>query len=504
MSDAQTTQDPSTIEGLPEGAIIRPLKQQQIEGLPPGAIVKSLTHDKPSQQLVPKASPATPIGRAEPSGPFEEYLDAVGIPRSAEEVKGVVKAATSKPGGLIQAMGENYLEGVKQAAKKAGDEMVAAVSNIKRGGPVGKNVLQFATAPAEVIVGATPVIGPLAQRFGKDIKEENYAGAAATFLGAATDLALMKLGEPYSAERRAQKLAYASGPTGEAVDYTNAYKKVMPDLVETAKRTGVSPKSVGDLTKLVQTTKNGMTSEFSLALQPVAAQQTVPLTISQKILGKISPSMLKTAQGRAMAQELRNLAVDYQMPWSMRELDQARMDANARLRSFYNKEALGQSADLRTQADAIVDRAVVEGVQDTVYPAMDRYHGKPNGYYRDLKSRQSAILDIDDKLARRVRELSNKTAQLKGAPLLSSESITGHASGGGRVGMTVHGLQKLVRGPEGGAKVAVKQAFKGTSPLKRGAAAMTMTLPIRALALDSSGGSRTMEELDELLKEKPQ
>jgi hypothetical protein len=505
MSDAQATQDTSTIEGLPAGAIIRPLKPQKIEGLPPEAIVKSLTHAKPSQQLVPKATPATPVGRAEPSGLFEEYLDAIGVPRSGEEVKGIIKAATSKPGGLIQAMGENYLEGVKQAAKKAGDEMVAAVSNIKRGGPVGKNVLQFATAPAEVIVGATPVVGPLAQRFGKDIKDENYSGAAVTFLGAATDVALAMLGKPFSDERIAQKLAYASGASGGAVDYVDAYKTVMPDLVDTVKSVAKrKPETVGELRMVVKTTSKRINNEFGLALQPIAGQQVMPQAITQGILRKISPSMLKTVQGREMAQELRNLSVDYQKPWSMRDLDQARMDANARLHAFYNKEALGQSADLRTQASAIVDRAIVDGVQDIVYPAMDRYHGKTSGYFQKLKKRQSSLLDVDERLDKRVRELANQTAQLKGAPLLSSESITGHASGGGRVGMTVHGLQKLVRGPEGGAKVAVKQAFKGTSLLRQGAAAMTMSLPIRALALDSSGGSKTLEELDELLKEKPQ
>src|SRR6266851_9576182 len=90
MANGTSTQQ---IEGLPPGAIVRPMQtQQSIEGLPPGAIVRPI--GQPQQQ--PQQPP--------PEGYFESLWRGIGGPTSLREAassgiipKGLVDAAYAAP-----------------------------------------------------------------------------------------------------------------------------------------------------------------------------------------------------------------------------------------------------------------------------------------------------------------------------------------------------------------------------------------------------------------------
>lgn len=258
-------------------------------------------------------------------------------------------------------------------------------------------------------------------------------------------------------ENRVNKLSYATGASGSSVDVPTAIKTALPDLDAAA--AGRPVETVGDLYGTVKSALGNTENEFNLALQPIRTQQTVPQTIADSIRNSLKSN--KTVADQRIARMLDARATEFERPWSIGELNQERMNANARLKAFYKAEASGQMARGRTQADVMADEAIANGTRDLVYDAMQQAHGRD---FRGLKQRQASLIDLNDLLDDRVRELANQTAAQKGAPRFSGENISVYGRPeAGHLGTSIHSLQRIftknIITPQSTADAAVRGAF---------------------------------------------
>lgn len=255
--------------------------------------------------------------------------------------------------------------------------------------------------------------------------------------------------------KRVNKLAYATGPSS-SVDIPRAIQTAMPDLDTAAQ--GRPPQTVGDLHTAVRTALRTTENEFNLALQPIAGQQVVPTNIAVAIRNSLSS--VKTVADQRMARMLDARAVEFEKPWSIGELNAERMKAEARNRAFYSSDASKQMGTLKTKVDAIADKAIADATKDAVYDALGKAHGKD---FRALKMRQSSLIDLNDALSDRIRDLSNKTAMQKGAPLLSGENVSVYGRPeSGHLGTSIHSLQRIFTNPQASADAAVRGGFAST------------------------------------------
>lgn len=260
-----------------------------------------------------------------------------------------------------------------------------------------------------------------------------------------------------AADARVSKLSYATGASGSSVNVPEAIRTAMPDLDTAA--AGRQPQTVGDLATTVRGALSNTENEFNTALQPLRGQQVHPQPIADAIRNSLKSN--KTIADQRTARMLNARATEFEQPWSLDQLNQERMNANARLKAFYKAQASGQVSSLRTKADVMADEAIANGTRDIVYDAMQRVHGQD---FRALKQRQAALTDLNDLLGDRITELANKTAAQKGAPRFSGENISvyGHPEAG-RMGTSVHSLQRIFTKdfitPQSSADAAVRSAF---------------------------------------------
>lgn len=268
------------------------------------------------------------------------------------------------------------------------------------------------------------------------------------------------------------KLAFASGPgTTEPI---NAVKE---DLANTVAKTG-QPQTVGDFLDVVNQTKAGLNSEYANTLGPHANKQIMPNTISQRILGLITPNMDQTALGRAQKAMIQRAATDFQKPWTLAQLDSERMDANARLNAYEKKGVADQYASTKSNRSLAIDKAIADGVRETVYPMMDQLAGKGTGYFSALKGRIGNLIQLESSLSDQVPRLADLSARIQGAPAMSRAKVGTTIGSSGEPRSWVGNILSLIHtpNPEGVANSAVKAAYPQTSIQPAIAA-----LPIKAL-----------------------
>jgi hypothetical protein len=197
--------------------------------------------------------------------------------------------------------------------------------------------------------------------------------------------------------------------------------------------------------------------------------------------------MDQTASGKAEARVIENAALEFDKDWSLSQLDQERMSANARLGPYERQGIADQYSTLRKSRTVAIDKAIADGVRETVYPQMDRLAGKPAGYFASLKQQIGDLLQLQSKVDKQVRTLRDKTARIKGAPLLKKAEA---AEGAGSVATGYkHGVfRTLARAiaPENPEKTANKRVAKALRPDRD----PTLDLPISALAGEQQNDSQ--------------
>ena len=414
-------------------------------------------------------------------GFFERLGQAVGVPTSQEELQ----SATAKPSVGSIALGpaydvaKSYATGLGREAKNVWQESREAGENIGQGQPIGPNLGKVGSALIEAALRGVlaPVGGNIVQTGGEDVATKNYAGAGGDILGAVINALLFKgVGGPSDATRVA-KLTYATGADASTIE------KTLGDVVKTARNSG-HPPTVGGLLETTKTAKNNMNAESGAAMLPIASAKTVPTAVADRIRSLITPNMKMTAAGRREIAQINAAAVEFEKPWSYRELDAERMAARKRLKTFSDKNPVQQYAAKGANRTTAIDDAINKAVKDTVYPAMDRAAGKPAGYFANMKGRQSALIDLEDTLHDRVEKLKTETAKIKGAPRFSRATVRGNIGETGSPRLWLSNILSAVHtpNPAGTANSAVKSALSQGSATH----ALVLGLPIKALLMPPS------------------
>lgn len=403
----------------------------------------------------PASSPATP---QQPSG-IGRFLSSAGS-AIASVPEGVYHAAADAPRNPGEAKLADNVSGALTLKRMLIDPQVEQ----------GKEAMDPSkSAPERIghgLASVLPAVGPWAAQVGEQVGKQagsgDYAGAAGTLAGNAALYAAPKaLGKfrEMSPESRVNKLAFASGPgTADLVE------KTLPEVSKAVEKTGAR-KTVGDYLKNVETAKSDLNKQYANALGPYANHPTMPTAISQRILALETPNMAKTAAGRRQIAIIRRAAAEFQNPWTLGELDAERMEANSRLAPYEKKGIADQYSTLKKSRSVAIDKAIADGVRETVYPQMDQLTGKPSGYFASLKQQIGSLLELQSKVDKQASELRDKTARIKGAPLFSKASAA-EGAGSAATGYKHGIIRTLARAaiPEDPEKTANKRVARALRP----------------------------------------
>ena len=463
----------------------------------------STTKDQAIAYFKKKGIGATPAGpSASPSGMAEMRATPAGPMQWLQNLQGDVKTGSgfTLPGRVLQKMGAKGTDaGVPEAVGdlmpgggtiQGGAKVAQGALKIGEGHPIrGANEILrgFGQAAAPIIGVTNPEFLPAAVGYGA-AGAATQAGAQAVgvspdtseFLGnVVTGLLGGKSLLGKSAEKTTAKLSFASGK-GTAAPIAEA----LNDVKSVVSQTG-PPKTVGEFLQTVNTAKSKLNAEYANTLGPNANKQVMPKAISDRILDLITPNMKQTAQGRAEEKAIRAAAVEFQKPWTLAQLDAERMAANGRTSAFEKKNLLDQYAATKGKRTVAIDKAIADGVRDTVYPEMDKLAGKPAGYYRDLKSRIGSMLQLESALNDRVSTLHDQTMQLKGAPRFSRATVRGNVGESGSPRFWVSNLLSAIHTPN--PETAANHAVRGSFP-NQSSAPLILSLPIKSLLTGNATG----------------
>ena len=358
-----------------------------------------------------------------------------------------------------------------------------AVGGAALGGAAGKAAQQLIELPEGK---RQPSSGAAAFEIGKEGVEQG-----AMELGG---MGIAKLASKIIPISRGARLSYAGGLSQGEKEITALAPEFDKTLAATGSRT---PNTVGEFADVIQATNTRLEQEFDQALFPVAQQQVRPLPVANAIRQKITPNMMKTAEGRQTVKLLQKKAREFEtQDWTIGELNQERMTVAKRLRSYFNSGPSVGAAKAKLDADIMADSAQRDALNDLLYSTADRTAGKPQGYFRALKQKQSTLIDLTDDITAHKGRLAETSAQKKGAPLLEKTHVYGYAhptsSSFGSMGSTitptrfldpVKQADKMVQAGFPGLTKKVTNAAR-TATGKAFSSATVDALPIRVLFAD--------------------
>lgn len=453
-------------------------------------------------ETVPGAVPAnlTPTGTNKagfqtfhgtpPKAPtfFSRFGQAVGVPTSMDELKAMF---STDPRTLL----ENAAAG---PAAPIARQVVNAGANAIQETKQGQSPLN--TVPKFLLTGPlAPVGGQAVENFAEDVGKKMQPGqivprpgaflqgpAMGDALGTFANLVALGRSHPTS-EYQLNKLTAAAGAKG-----AKAIENTADLLTQTQKDMGKPVTSVQDFKGVVNAAKDKINSEYGNAIGPYANTKPSTLPISQRVLDLITPDMQFTSEGRKEINAIRTAALEYQKPgWTLGALDSKRSRLAADLAAHNEKESVGRYTAERGNTNLAIDNAILDALRDTVYPEADRLAGKPSGYFEDLKSKQSNLMRLEKVLNNRVDDLTGKSREAKGAPLMDKLHGGAYASQGG-VHTYIGGLMNVLRGKDvlKSANEAASSGFKTSRPVSQ---AIVMSYPVRALAADSEQPTKWWE-----------
>lgn len=218
-------------------------------------------------------------------------------------------------------------------------------------------------------------------------------------------------------QNREARLSSGAGLTqGE-----EALKPIVPELDKTLKSQGKTEvKTIGEFQSLVRDTNGRLEAEYQGALKPIGQQRVNTRPISQAIQDQVTPNMLNTRDGQIMSKELLRRAAEFgQNTWSVEELD---MEREKLAKSYDDGKPSSVAADLKLKARTIADRAANKVVNDILYSMADQAAGKPTGYFKGLKQKQSTLFNMVDDVKAQKESVTAGSAQKKGKLLRESVS----------------------------------------------------------------------------------
>lgn len=179
MPDPQV--DPSQIQGLPPGAVVKPVATQPIEGLPAGAVVKPLG-EPTEQQANPENGQDKP-----PSDPQSSWITRLG--HSYATGNGAMEGSNSEVRKRLMEIAKHPIDATTQFGKGVLDSQGELAVKAKHAWEAGDHT----GAAAYALYYLMPGIGPTLAKSAEQASNKDYAGAFGTAGAAATQLALGKL-----------------------------------------------------------------------------------------------------------------------------------------------------------------------------------------------------------------------------------------------------------------------------------------------------------------------
>ncbi len=461
-------------------------------------LAKMTPEQKKKLRTTLEGASAHPPTQDKTPGGLKRLAQGLGVPTSVDEAKkmaeGMRPSIKDRRTGIPAV---TYVQNLYGEGKKALKEGYDAGYNIGEGQPVGPNIGKAASGISDFMLEGVlgPVGGGAIHAWGEDIGQKNYSGAAGDAVAVLVNALMLKGATKPSTSARGNKLAYAADMP-ESVDAGKQIRSVLPDLDRAS--AGSAPNTVGELLETVNKAKQQLGNESGAAMMPLRGKQIVPIDISNAIKSHITPDMQMTQAGRQQAAALMRAATDYQRPWTFEQLDAARVNANARLGTFFEKGGGAKYADIKNDVGVAVDREVARGVQDAIYPEMDKIAGKPKGYFADLKQRHGALISLGNALDENAKALATRTAKIKGSPRLSTENVSAYGHPASAPGISVHKLQNMIVRPNplGQANAAVNRSFSGRPT----AQAAIYSLPVRELLIQNEDEKKPVQNRKEALE----
>ena len=405
----------------------------------------------------------------------------VAPPTAEEQKRGALTDDTAgeilqRPALVAGRVGRGFVEGEKQAAGQVKEQVKAAHDT--KGDPVQK-----ALAYARAGTTAASMADPFATGSVTNINKLEDEGKNREAIGAGTfDALTMLIGSRIGREPTigtieepgmvVNKLAYATN-----ADSIRPLMHVMPDIEETVKQVG-KPKTVNDLGNVIQKTMEKYDQQFNKGLATTKGYVNAsPIADALEAKARTLPP---TSEGQGIANQLLTHASEYRgRTWTAQELNSERMFRNANAQAFYNKSDVGQMAALRANADTMVDEIVADSARDVLYDEMEKQH--PGQGFRELKRKQSSVLEMQGKFKDHIRKLEAAQAKRAGAPWSEKAGISTSAHPSGAiVTPRIHVTELLRKGPLSHANKAVESAF-GPTDAARMRRAVILALPVSTL-----------------------
>jgi hypothetical protein len=368
-------------------------------------------------------------------------------PSTAEIIGGPAVTA----GKAVYGYGKNLYEQGRRSAK----EVYEAGENIGKGGSVKENLGKAGAAATDFQLKGmlAPVGGQGVANFGEDVANKNWRGAAGDAVGTLVNALLLRGKPKLSTESRVSKLGFAAG--GEEA----GIKAALPELDKTLK--GKVPETLGDLHEAVKATGARLEQKFNTAIARTRGVSIVPVDISAALDAKAG-EMPPTAEGQAIARQLRGAATEYQRPWTLADLNKERIYRNGLTRSFEGKSGSAQMAAMRSSVDTMVDKIVADESRNALYDELNKRF--PGQDFRSDKLTQSHLIDVRDQLDAQERTLRHVESKHSGPSPLSRMRISTSLHPGG-AGFTprIHPGELLAASPTKTVNKAVRSAFVDSS-----------------------------------------
>jgi hypothetical protein len=422
-----------------------------------------------SQERLVDAQPPSPPPTGMLGGVGSEFWNAIKSPvalfapaQTPEE--GAVLGLQGVGGLALYRLGKGELQSRGEAVKQAGQQFKSA-GEIRD--PLIKS-LQYGESGLTGLSSVLPVPGIAAMT--TNINRVGDTGNMREMWGRGLADALM-LGAGGKAPKpiAASPIDYLTAAGGEA---THApLTETWASIRAAADKLPNPPRTPDDYLSAVQSTKQAFNDMYANAVGPVGSTKvgldaTGNTPISSRILAMITPNLKNTAAGRATAAQLTKAASEFQKPWTLQELNQERMDANARVGDRNYDTSVLRNKN-RTPA---IDKAIADGTREMLYPALDDIYGKPRGYFARMQDQTANLIDLEKLLKTRVEALKGKSAANRGAPLFKTEqiSVSGHPGTMPRMGF--YGLRNLIfrDDPYRTASSRVAKAFNPRPPVPVG------------------------------------
>ena len=240
---------------------------------------------------------------------------------------------------------------------------------------------------------------------------------------------------------------------------------VVADLRSAAR--GEKPQTIGDFISVAGKAERSLNNEFETSLGKYGNYRSnipdvngnFPISQAIRALKDRMPSI--TDADRAERAYIDKAAAEYEKPISLRELDLKRMQANGRLDAYYNKSDVSQYAAETKNAQLLIDKEIANWVRNNVYPDMDRLTGKPQGYFRNLKSRVGNLMNASSEAKEFAAKVHRESAVERGSTPLERVHPGGAISLRGGAHGYLSNLPAALKAPnpEASANAAVKSAF---------------------------------------------